>query len=444
MKKKFVLFICYFFYIFFVLYGQWIEIETGIEDENFYAVQFFSKDSGYILGERFFLRTHDGGVTWNIYQFPTQQKLRDMFFLDKKFGYACGDRVILKTRSGGMTWNIVHYAEGVFPAVYTSMYFHNFDTGLVVGKCFPRILLTTNGGQNWNCQFNSNLEIAYLTSIHFPSEKIGYAVGIELYHGLGIEEYNAECIKTIDGGETWNMTDNSSFIDIVKFDDFYPHVVFFINSLKGFIGGEKDKCDVIPSAPYCDKRLYVTIDGGKTWDSVATNPLGTVRDIFFLDENIGYLVDELGHIYKSTDGGIHWHVQYYAGKPLYSIYCVDEHTCYAVGANGLVLKTSTAGTTSDIQQTYVFYVRPNPFKEFTEIVFCFYSHTGGRCEQGPATKARLYITTLYGITIKELFNGHITEGMHSIKLNTSDLASGLYFCILETDSDRQVVKLVKQ
>ncbi len=83
------------------------------------------------------------------------------------------------------------------------------------------------------------------------------------------------------------------------------HAVFFIDQNRGWAAGSKG-------------TLLRTEDGGKTWKAIAASTDDVVRDIFFVDEQNGWLVCEVNayqlktvdepraYLMKTTDGGSNW------------------------------------------------------------------------------------------------------------------------------------------
>jgi len=85
------------------------------------------------------------------------------------------------------------------------------------------------------------------------------------------------------------------------------------------------------------------------------------------------------------------------------------------------------------QKENVFKSYPNPFNNSTQIIFSIQE----------TTNVRLYITNIYGTEILELVNNELSKGIHNITIKSSALASGIYYCILETKDRRSHIKLVK-
>jgi photosystem II stability/assembly factor-like uncharacterized protein len=104
--------------------------------------------------------------------------------------------------------------------------------------------------------------------------------------------------------------------------------------------------------------MLKTADGGDTWTEVAP-PLteGTLIDIFFLDEQIGWIVGASGDdglVLKTTDGGTSWEVTRVHGSSLYfkQVVFLDLLRGFALGSiktgdkyYGAVWETQNGGTT---------------------------------------------------------------------------------------------------
>jgi len=85
------------------------------------------------------------------------------------------------------------------------------------------------------------------------------------------------------------------------------------------------------------------------------------------------------------------------------------------------------------QKENIFESRPNPFTNSTEITFSLQA----------TTNAKLYIVNIYGVTIMEILNQRVSEGTHTVSISGTELPAGIYYCVLVTESDKQVIRLVK-
>jgi photosystem II stability/assembly factor-like uncharacterized protein len=86
-----------------------------------------------------------------------------------------------------------------------------------------------------------------------------------------------------------------------------------------------------------------TTDGGTNWISASSGTNNSLYSVFFADYNIGWCVGLNGTILKSTDGGINWGFQTSGtNSTLNSVFFIDQNTGWiAAGSN--VLKTTNGG-----------------------------------------------------------------------------------------------------
>lgn len=162
---------------------------------------------------------------------------------------------------------------------------------------------------------------------------------------------NRECIYE------WEMSaDPGKMCEILKITDART-CMWMIDEYHGVFGGMgvKQSCfDMFPEDPMwqmacvivCSFMLgpnfWYTDDGGETFsDANITGPrvLGqAVESVHFVSDTTGFAVGLEGLAIKTTNGGKRWDplpdiTQFYSGTPyLNDIYCVDENTCFiAVG-----------------------------------------------------------------------------------------------------------------
>jgi hypothetical protein len=155
-----------------------------------------------------------------------------------------------------------------------------------------------------------------------PDHQIGYIMLLSI--GLTDSIY---CVKTIDGGNTWNIISTFSTSD-------YPmnNSLKYVDQNSGFFNTSHD--------------FYKTIDGGYTWqlqytfpnDFVAFQPISTDTVI---------AVTQYYDIWKSVNGGQSWIPSTTpVHSPMFDI-CFSNDTCYIFGGNGInsgfVIRSSDKG-----------------------------------------------------------------------------------------------------
>lgn len=167
--------------------------------------------------------------------------------------------------------------------------------------------------------------------ISFVNAQVAYTI----YKDLGSQ---IKIAKTTDYGTTW--------VDI-------PHNL--VSSLNGGAGTFAFPSELLGYTMYSDgtettKRIYKTTDGGSTWtlqyeDSILYSFGG---DVQFLNELVGYYCGEK-QILKTIDGGENWtevaHPKQSSSVTLLAMDWIDEKRGYVVGTFQTVMKTTDGGET---------------------------------------------------------------------------------------------------
>jgi photosystem II stability/assembly factor-like uncharacterized protein len=145
------------------------------------SICFANQQVGYvILPQGRLLKTLDGGKIW------TEVEIGDisifsLFFVDSDVGYAAG-RSINKTTNGGYAWSQLNDK----PVQTYAVYFIDHDRGFAVGRAgwsggdfghtYGAIYTTADGGHTW--ESDADIDAMHcIHDVHFPSAKVGYAVG---------------------------------------------------------------------------------------------------------------------------------------------------------------------------------------------------------------------------------------------------------------------------
>ncbi len=171
---------------------------------------------------------------------------------------------------------------------------------------------------------------AYL-SIYFTDLQNGWAGG-----------YSGFLIHTTDGGQTW----------INQFYQISSHIysLYFINADTGWAAGGD-----IASFPnnYPETIIYKTTDGGYTWDLQYYEQYSPIlHDIYFFNSNNGYALGG-AYLFHTTDGGAVWTQQTVSvGNVFNGMYFADQNTGWVSGESttisnyhGVIYKTTDGGNT---------------------------------------------------------------------------------------------------
>jgi photosystem II stability/assembly factor-like uncharacterized protein len=282
----------------------------------------------------------------------TTQSLKSIYFTDANNGFVGGHDTFLKTTNGGSTWNAIPIG-GSF--VFYSIDFPSTDTGYAVGYGLNGyIYKTTDAGTTWT-PYTGYLE-GELYSVYFTDNNTGYTAG-NWY--TTVNPAVCDINKTTDGGTTWNVIAG-------PLPDFHLYSLFFTDSDKGYAVG---------SQTYVGQIILKTNDGGTTWDTIQIGGAGhSLSSVFFTNVDTGYVVGDFGTILKTTDGGTTW-TEMWSGKDwnFRSVFFAQADTGYIVGNDyplndNIILKTVNGGTTWTEQ--------PSGTNVFLESVFFTSADTG--------------------------------------------------------------------
>jgi photosystem II stability/assembly factor-like uncharacterized protein len=201
-----------------------------------------------------------------------------------------------------------------------------------------------------------------LTDLTFIDKKIGFAVGGNTScNGTGCTLPEGLILKTVDGGDTWNVVKRVTQSDIpciTKGDNniLYATNLFFTGQggpanantkiLKSTdLGQTWDSIASIKIHPQritCNgETVFVTggvglgkifkgTNGGKTWNETVLDTMGYTTEIEFKN-GIGYCLGNNQALFKTVNNGENW-VKVYNGRYYsYRLALLSENTCYLFG-----------------------------------------------------------------------------------------------------------------
>ncbi len=396
------------------LFGQWETVYWPVPPPgqlpDLNRVEFVNSNKGMAVGgdinNAYIIRTIDAGTTWdtaytltNSYYWPNS----DITFSNNLTAYAIVNNLLVKTTDFGNTWGTTIFNNNLkainFPSDsigyiigYTSSIYKTTNAGntwnqLITGITSPSSLFfvndtvgyishdssifkTTNGGVNWT---PSNT--GYLCSnVVFPSDSIGYCFGIYPY---SVND-TLFILKTIDGGTNW-------FKQYAMFGASFTTIMCFANDSTGYFTGIF--------------QMYKTVDGGLTWNFQSSSPpswgnfFDWVADVFFLNQDTGFAVGNLGQFYRTYNGG-----------------------------NTIVITKDNKYITYDVQ----FNAFPNPFDDYTTLTFDYDSEEN----------YTINILDVSGKMVRQINNIKTNK----IKIYKNRLSEGLYFA--QIFSDKKIIGIV--
>jgi photosystem II stability/assembly factor-like uncharacterized protein len=290
-----------------------------------------------------FVRTTDGGKTWQAGAVPGGEKLdfRGIYAVDARTAYLMSigngnESRIYKTTDAGKTWSL-QYTEQNPKAFLDCMAFWSVTRGIVVGDPVDgkaELLTTSDGGAHWTRVPTESVPPARTgegspasgTCIATHSEKKGkQAIG----HAWFVTENASRVFHSVDAGKTWTVSDaplvrglNQGVFSIAVADA----------SRLVIVGGDYDHPQMVkPNSAYTD-------DGGRTWRESSHRPAGYRWCVAIVPDTPGptaFAVGPTGMDY-SIDGGQNWDQMNEVDAN--TIAFADAHHGWAVGRKGLILK----------------------------------------------------------------------------------------------------------
>ncbi len=151
-----------------------------------------------IIGNHTIASSSNGGNNWSALQ---SSKFGICFFFDINSGWIFSQGDLLKTTNGGLNWEMnLHQTSYLHFGVFL-----NFNTGWVTETRYgdskeDTLLITNNGGANWQTLYIGDLNQVYFRPILLLNENTGWAWG----------RYNSNpsvpfIAKTTNGGFNWNL-----------------------------------------------------------------------------------------------------------------------------------------------------------------------------------------------------------------------------------------------
>lgn len=302
--------------------ANWVTINSTL----IYVLQieFMNPNTGFARTSNGLFRTVNGGVNWTqVIAGQPQQGYTGVVCTSENTAYAIGryptgvaqyNAVVMKTTNYGETWE-ESYSTPSFNSEQIS--FINSNTGYVIIGFRPdfRMLKTTNGGLNWS---NTALvNCPEFINIKFFDGGIGY--------GAGAGTTPTVMSRTTNDGQTWSSTP-------IEMDAGY---LDFLNLNTGYIAGTNG-------------NILKTTNGGINFVN-QTAPNGNnskLNKVKFLDENTGYIIGEKGLLIKTTNLGNSWTFSRLSSRELRSLF-FKNNWGYIGSDSNKIFRTSNSGLSWD-------------------------------------------------------------------------------------------------
>ena len=240
--------------------------------------------------------TNNAGITWEVvdsalYTGEIPKGICGLFVLDSTTMFLCGrvfgPAFFVRTYDGGETWETFNMSDSV--GMLIDVYFWDENHGIMIGgsdanrdSCHMLILYTDDSGDSWETVFLGDRSQEWGWKISFPTETIGYVSIQKKPYTAATTEY---FLKTTDGGLTW-FEFPFMFADTSEDEVYSSLAIGFITPTRGWMGSYVN-----------DRPTLMTEDGGVTWSEAGFGQ--NVNRIRFLHPWLGYATGRT--VYKYVD-----------------------------------------------------------------------------------------------------------------------------------------------
>jgi photosystem II stability/assembly factor-like uncharacterized protein len=393
--------------------ASWILLSQSITNNTMYGLFFINENTGFAIHHYWsyppytagLLKTTDKGLHWNLNFQNNSHDLNDVFFTDDLTGWICGVLgLVYKTSNSGSSWTLQNIDSNI---VSNKIYFINQNTGWILGYVSGQnsscILITNNGGSNWN---RINITEPYLNNMTSSLLFVNNNTGIIAGAGIG---------RTTNGGYNWQLIQYQNSIEDIAKDNLGN--IFAIGWHK----------------------FYKSTDSGLNWQ-IISSPNNAGVALKMLNSTTGYMSCLDGILLKTTDSGVNWDIRKLCtNSQLRSFFVIDTNKIWVIGDGGLILSTVCAGAigikneSNTIAKSFFLSQNyPNPFNPVTRIKF----------DLPKSSNVKLVIYDILGREIVTLLDENKKPGTYEVDWDGSNYASGVYFYKLITDEFVETKKMV--
>jgi len=293
---------------------------------------FFDANTGLYVGQNgAVMYTTDGTQSGYIVREPQSSSApswTDVGFANDTLGYACGYKgMIFKTTDAGYTWTEVGDTSNYTMSFY-KIAVVNENLVYVAGSS-GTLLKTTNGGATWE-------------KIAFSFEANGSVRSLDGGLAFCNADTGVVAAKTNSaGGATWYTHDGGNSWTLVQLN--FPYTVV---SKKIFdVDAYGKSTFVIAAYGY---TVFLSTDAGETYQQIGkTSSEGVYfQSIQALDANTFVAGGMIGHITMTTDGGATWKdMDLPVSHTIKTLYFVNEQTGFVFAGEGQWFRTHDGGAT---------------------------------------------------------------------------------------------------
>lgn len=401
MKKYFLILLFYYVFINTLnSYSQWVQCSVGI-GESHRITSVISGGSYLFAGSATggVYRSSNSGDSWqSVNTGLSNTKVSALYFTNNNlYAGTIGGGIFVSTNSGE-SWS---EASGGLTNLYISCLYYS-DNKFYAGTSDTLgnsggIFASSNNGISWTFAGLSGLQIRALLSS-----------GNYLLAGTGYNGTTGGIFRTTNGGVNWYISNYG---------------------LLGF-GIEVNHLSADGANIYAGTGtgVYLSINNGGSWESISIQLSGVKVNSIALNNFMMFAGTPNG-VYVSTNYGVNWTMRnqgflqginvnklLVAGNNLYA--GTKEHSIWRRDANEIIGIRKITGEVPEKIRLFQNY--PNPFNSIAKIRF----------EISKTSNTYIDIYDIKGCLIRNIVSGMYSPGIYELIFDGSDLASGIYYCMM--------------
>jgi photosystem II stability/assembly factor-like uncharacterized protein len=277
---------------------NWERQKTGTR-ASLRGVHFLTPYTGWVVGRMespcgggsvgVMLKTSDGGIQWEEVGLNVLPGLHVVKFFDEKAGFVCGDGSeafpagMFTTGDGGKTWRPVPGIK--VPSCRAADFFSPSKAGVVAGAWSRLGTISPEGVYR-----ESDLDPLAGRTLHAVCTTTAYQKGEPNAYAAGD---GGAVLTSSDGGRSWGFVNLGLPPSALAACDFRCVAAFGSHVwVAGKPGG----------------FLLHSGNQGKSWEIQRLDLPLPINGMYFLNDQVGWLVGEFGVIHGTTDGGKTWKV----------------------------------------------------------------------------------------------------------------------------------------
>ncbi|MBE2217805.1 MAG: T9SS type A sorting domain-containing protein [Ignavibacteria bacterium] len=391
-------------------YSQWVEQVSGTSLQ-LSSISAPDDNNVWICGNAGLVKkTVNGGTNWTTTTAPAAEDLYNIWAIDGNVALTTSSPAatnVYRTSNGGANWSLVFtQAGGFMDAIWMTSATNGFMMGDPVGGRWS-LWRTTNGGVNWD---STGLYVPQIAAEASWNNSL-YISGSNIYFGTNTNRI----YYSSNNGANWTSQTTPAASQ---------YAVWFNTPTVGLSGGA---------------NMFSTVNGGTTWSNMTSLGTSNISGITGIGTT-WYFVRQANLIFKSTNNGTTWAIDYTATVGAQYLHIGKSRTgtrmwactitggiSKSEGAVGIAPISNEVPSAFGLEQNY-----PNPFNPSTTFKFNVPS----------ASNVSLKIYDMLGNEITTLVNENLQSGVYEVKFDASTLSSGVYFYSLNAGNFTATKKMM--